>query len=260
MFSLPRFRAPRFHLAAPPNPAWKLGDGASTPLLDPTIPRKSFDFSRLPSRDAYTILTSAIIPRPIALVSSLSHDATPNLAPFSYFSMVGHNPPLLSVSFSLSQKRLKDTRENIATTKEFTVNIVSENFSEAVNSSAAEAPAAVDEWILSGLTKAPSTLVKPACVMESAVSLECELYFLKDLSPPDSELITTTLVLGLIKHAHIHQSVMNAEGTAVDPGKLRPVSRLGGTTYARLLEGFDLERTSWKTAKPAYEALVRGTT
>lgn len=120
--------------------------------------------------------------------------------------------------------------------------------------------------------------MKPAYVRESAVSLECEvciscnapdgasisftqLYFLKDLSPPDQpDLITTTLAVGLIKTAHVHESVLDAEGSAVDVGKLRPISRLGGTTYARLLEGFDLERTSWKAARPAYETILGSTT
>ncbi|KAJ7251510.1 hypothetical protein B0H12DRAFT_1051924 [Mycena haematopus] len=255
-----------FQLTDPPNPKWSYGDGASTRWLDPHIPRKSFDFSRMSSRDTYKILTSAIVPRPIALVSSLATNGVPNLAPFraSYFSMVGHTPPLLSVSFSLSQKydghiRSKHTRENIAATKEFTVNIISEAFAEAANSTSAEAPAEVDEWILSGLTKTPSTLIKPVCVLESAVSLECELYFLKDLSPPDSDLLTTTLVLGLIKQAHVHESVLDAEGAAVDPAKLRAIARLGGTTYARMLEGFDIPRTSWKEARPAYNELAKGT-
>ncbi|KAJ7703116.1 hypothetical protein B0H17DRAFT_1041800 [Mycena rosella] len=245
-----------FQLTDPPNSSWKPGDGANARWLDPTIPRKSFDFTQLGSSDAYKILTSAIIPRPIALVSSLSADGVPNLAPFSYFSMVGHIPPLVSVSFSLSQKRSKHTRENISATKEFTVNIISESFVEAANCTAAEAPASVDEWLLSGLTPYPSTLVKPASVMQAAVTLECELYFLKDLSPPNSELITTTLVLGLIKQAHIHESVLADDGASVDPRKLRPIARLGGTTYSRVLEGFDVERTSWKTVKDAYDGIL----
>ncbi|KAJ6499223.1 flavoprotein oxygenase, partial [Mycena sanguinolenta] len=246
-----------FQLTDPPNPKWRYGDGASTQWLDPDIPRKSFDFSRMSSKDTYKILTSAIIPRPIALVSSLAADGVPNLAPFSYFSMVGHNPPLLSVSFSLSQTRSKHTRENIKATQEFTVNIVGEGMAEAANCTSAEAPADADEWILSGLTMTPSTFVKPACVLESAVSLECELYFLKDLSPPNSELLTATLVLGLIKKAHVHESVLDADGATVDPAKLRVISRLGGLTYARMLEGFDIPRTSWKEARPAYEELVK---
>ncbi|KAJ7497374.1 hypothetical protein FB451DRAFT_1386627 [Mycena latifolia] len=246
-----------FQYTDAPNPRWKPGTGANVQWLDQTIPRKSFDFAELGSRDAYKILTSAIVPRPIALVSSLSVEGVRNLAPFSYFSMVGHIPPLVSISFSLSQKRLKHTRENICATKEFTVNIISEAFAEAANCTAAEAPASVDEWILSGLTPTPSKVVKPACVMQSAVSLECELYFLKDLSPPDSELVTTTLVLGLIKQAHIHESVLADDGASVDPRALRPIARLGGTTYSRVLEGFDVERTSWKNVKDTYDNILR---
>ncbi|KAJ6587003.1 hypothetical protein DFH09DRAFT_1142247 [Mycena vulgaris] len=258
-YSLPRSQfnpEATFQFTEPPSSSWKPGDGETAQWLDHAIPRKSFDFTQLASRDSYKLLTSAIVPRPIALVSSLSADGVPNLAPFSYFSMVGHIPPLVSISFSLSQKRSKHTRENISATKEFTVNIVSEAFVEAANSTAAEAPASVDEWILSGLTPTPSTLVKPACVMQSAVSLECELYFLKDLSPPNSELVTTTLVLGLIKQAHIHESVLAEDGASVDPRKLRPIARLGGTTYSRVLEGFDVERTSWKTVKDAYDTIL----
>jgi len=253
--------APRYSHSAfqrdPPNPVWKHGDGASSKWLDPVVPRKTFDFTQLSSRDAYTVLTSAIVPRCIALVSSLAPDGVPNLAPFSYFSMVGHIPPLVSVSFSLSQKRSKNTRENIAATKEFTVNIISEAEAEAANCTAVEAPPSVDEWILSGLTPTPSTFVKPPCVMESAVSLECELYFLRDFSPPDSDLVTTTLALGLIRKAHIHESVLKSDGLAVNPDKLRVIARMGGTTYARVREGFDLERTSWKTAKSVYEDMLR---
>lgn len=92
--------------------------------------------------------------------------------------------------------------------------------------------------------------------MESAVSLECELYLLKDLSPPSSELVTTTLILGLIKKAHIHKSVLADDGMSVDPRKLRPVARPGGTAYSRVLEGFDVERTSWKDVKDAYGNII----
>ncbi|KAJ7178503.1 hypothetical protein C8R43DRAFT_973569 [Mycena crocata] len=247
-----------FQITDPPNPSWKYGGGSNDTWLDSRFPRKSFDFSELSTKATYALLTSAIVPRPIALVSTLSADGVPNLAPFSYFSMVGHIPPLISVSFSLSQNRSKHTRENISANKQFTVNIISEAFAEAANSTAAEAPASVDEWVLSGLTMTPSTVVRPACVMESAVSLECQLYFLKDLSPPGSELVTTTLVIGLIKKAHIHESVLTVDGSSVDPRKLRPIARLGGTTYSRVLEGFDLERTSWKTARETYEAILEG--
>ncbi|KAF9012400.1 hypothetical protein BDQ17DRAFT_1271484, partial [Cyathus striatus] len=238
-----------FKLTAPPHPEWKLGDGVllseRTWKDEEKVARKIWDLQTTPPIDAYRLLVSSIIPRPIAFVSSLSASGQPNLAPFSYFTMVAHNPPLICVSFALSQRRPKDTRENILSTREFTVNIISESFAEAANSTSVEAPSDVDEWIIGGLSMAPSNDVKPPIVNESAVSLECELYSFQDIGPSEDK-ITTTVVFGLIKKVHIRESVLNEDGITVDPAKLRPIARLGGTTYSRVLEGFDLPRVSWK--------------
>ncbi|KAJ7072256.1 hypothetical protein C8F01DRAFT_1103152 [Mycena amicta] len=224
-------------------PAWNYGDKSK--CLD--LNRKTFDFAKLSSKDTYSILTSSIVPRPIALVSTLSADGIPNLAPFSYFSMVGHDPPLVSIAFALSQKRSKHTRENTLATGQFTVNIVNQDFVAAANATSVEAPAEVDEWKLAGLTPMRSQMVQPAC-----------LYFHKDLTPPDSEVVTTTLVLGLVRLCHVHESVLDPERRTVKPDKLRPVARMGGKTYATIEQGFELERPSWKTAKAVYESVVVG--
>lgn len=246
-----------FSVTTSPNPAWKIGDG----VIDKEWrekgeeSRKSWDMDSTSPQDAYKLLTSSIVPRPIALVSSLSNDRVPNLSPFSYFSMISHNPPLISVSFRLTPARTKDSRENILANKQFTVNIISEPMAEAANASSVEAPADVDEWILSGLTMVPSTHVKPSYVKESAVSMECELYSFQDISPPNSTEITTTLVLGLVKKVHIRKSVLDESGTAVDPSKLRPVARLGNRSYSRLLDVFDLPRIPWETVIEGYEDL-----
>ncbi|KAL4250010.1 hypothetical protein ABKN59_005932 [Abortiporus biennis] len=228
-----------FRITQPPNPSWKLGDGL---LVDNELGRiwkedehkgwKTWitEEHKPRDRDIYKLLTSAVTPRPIAYVSTLSEDGVPNLAPMSYFSLVADEPPLLSISLLLSPRKPKDTRENIQATKEFTVNIISEPFIEAANACAIEAPSDVDEWIVSGLTPLQSHHVKAPCVKESAFSMECELYELKDITPPGATNPTTTLIL-------------------VDPGKLRPVARLGGSTFARLGEGFNLSRPSWKALK-----------
>ncbi|KAF9529395.1 hypothetical protein CPB83DRAFT_852592 [Crepidotus variabilis] len=250
----------------PPAPGWKLGAGLDTSLSEGALQwkediqnskRKTWDLTSMESmRDSYKLLTSAIIPRPIAFVSTLSEDGVPNLAPFSYFSMVSANPPLLSVSFSLSPRRPKDTRENILKTKEFTVNIISEAFAEAANVTSAESPASTDEWILSGLTKESSTLVKPPFVRESAVSFECELYSSQDIGLPETSNPTTTLVLGLIKKVHVREGALAEDGLSIDAAKLRPIARLGGKGYSRLTEGFELPRVSWKESKEEYRRLA----
>ncbi|KAI0315139.1 hypothetical protein OF83DRAFT_1133414 [Amylostereum chailletii] len=200
-------------------------------------------------RDMYKMLSSAITPRPIAFVSTVASDGVRNLAPFSFFNMVAFLPPLVSISMTLSPQRPKDTRENILATKEFVLNLISEPFAEAANATSVEAPAEVDEWIVSGLTEEPSTTVKPGRVRESAVSLECELYSYQDIYPDGADVPSTTIILGKVKVAHVRNAVLQADGLQLDPAKLRVISRLGGSTYARVGEGFDIARPSWKEVK-----------
>ncbi|KAJ7597594.1 hypothetical protein C8J56DRAFT_323684 [Mycena floridula] len=234
--------------------SWKLGDGQRGPQLDDA--RQSWNMRDLPSRDAYKLLTSCIVPRPIALVST-ERAGIYNLAPFSYFSMVSHNPPLISISCNLPRKRPKDTRENILETKEFTVSIISEHFAEAANATSVEAPADVDEYILSGLQMEPSASVKPPYVKESSISFECELHSSQDLRPIDSDEVSTTLILGLIKRVHVRKSVLSDDGIQVDAAKLKPIARMGSTIYASISTFADLPRVSWKTAEKEYNSLKK---
>ncbi|KAK7053350.1 hypothetical protein VNI00_003976 [Paramarasmius palmivorus] len=254
-----------FGFTQSPDSTWKLGAGASWNSEHEEKPRKTWVMKDTSSRDTYRLLTSVIIPRPIAFVSTLAADGTPNLAPFSsnngtldsYFSMVSHTPPLLSVSFQLPKNRPKDTRENILSTKEFTVNIISEHFVQAANACSVEAPASVDEWIVSGLTMEPSRAVKPPCVKESLVSMECELHFHHDIATLDTQELTHTLVLGLIKQVHVRESVLSEDGLQADPAQLRPIARMGGLSYSRLTEGFDIPRVSWKASQEEIHKLSK---
>ncbi|KDN45571.1 hypothetical protein RSAG8_04895, partial [Rhizoctonia solani AG-8 WAC10335] len=102
-------------------------------------------------------------------------------------------------------------------------------------------------WLPSG-SKAESTFVKPARVKESAFSMECELFSLQDISPPGSDAVTGTLVLGHVKAIHVRKDVWVNDGKGVgmvDPVKLRAVSRMGGITYGRVGEGFEIPRPVW---------------
>jgi len=242
---------------------WELGQG----LVEDTAARrkwkedesagwKTWVTSETPGKDVYRLLTSAVIPRPIAFVSTVSAAGVLNLAPMSYFSVISHNPPLLTVSLVLSPKRPKDTKENIKFMKEFTVNIISEPFAEAANASSVEAPDYVDEWVVSGLTPIPSTHVKPPRVKESAVNLECELYDMQDIAPPGTDVPTTTLVFGLIKQIHVRNAVLSPDQQTVDPLKLRPIARLGGTSYSRIESTFELSRPSWKSLKEKIDKMM----
>ncbi|KIJ39486.1 hypothetical protein M422DRAFT_175244 [Sphaerobolus stellatus SS14] len=251
-----------FRLTEPPNTNWRYGDsymgslGAEDWAKDEEQGWKTFDTSQMTPREIYPLMISGIIPRPIAFVSSLSPAGVPNLAPFSYFSMVSHHPPLVSISFLHPRHKEKDTSENIRATKAFTVNIISEPFVANANFTSIDAPADVDEWIGSGLTKEPSTIVKSPRVKESAFSMECELYHLHDLCPPGSSEVTGTLILGHIRMLHVRKAVLSEKGI-VKANNLRPVSRLGGKMYGRLGDAFELPRLSWEKEKDVVNELQK---
>ncbi|PCH43467.1 hypothetical protein WOLCODRAFT_164461 [Wolfiporia cocos MD-104 SS10] len=263
--SLPKFNAaPQYKLTQSPNPGWKWGDGLapeSSELArqwkeDEKKGWKSFSLKETHGKDVYFLLTSSIIPRPIAFVSSLDAKDIPNLAPMSYFSLLAHDPPMVGVSFSIFQGIGKNTRDNILATKTFTVNIISEPFLDAANACSIDAPPEVDEWLVSGLTPEPSTLIKPARVRESAVSFECELFHSHDLYSNYGPEMTTTFIMGSIKLMHVRNAVLAEDGVNIDPGKLRPMSRLGMVTYARLGDGIDINIPMWaQTGEEVTKAL-----
>ncbi|KAI9461284.1 hypothetical protein BJY52DRAFT_1203545 [Lactarius psammicola] len=249
----PFARAHPFRLTEPPNKDWKVGDGLpETPLgqnwkADGELGWKTWEMATTSTPDATQLLNSTVIPRPIAFVSTLSAENSPNLAPFSFFQVATYNPPIISVSFRLFPRQPKNTRDNILATKEFVVNLISEPFVEAANEASVEAPADISEWDVSGLTQEPSVHVKPARVKESAVSLECELFQSQDIFPDGGTVPSATLVLGRVRYIHVRNSVLQPDGLRANPAKLRP-------TYARLGEGFNLQRPEWSDVKRVLEA------
>ncbi|KAG5645282.1 hypothetical protein DXG03_006584 [Asterophora parasitica] len=194
----------------------------------------------------YELLLSGIVPRPVAFVSTISEDGITNIAPFRHVH-VSSNPPVISVSIIRPPPGhgAKDTLRNILATKGFTVNIVSEPWVVHADAASIDAPEDVSEWPLSGLTQVPSIHVQAPRVKESAFSLELELLQTIDIHDPTTSTATTTLVLGSVKYIHIRNDVLNARTGTVDPAKLRPVARLGGTLYARVNEGYYVERGAW---------------
>ncbi|PSR74023.1 hypothetical protein PHLCEN_2v10207 [Hermanssonia centrifuga] len=172
-----------------------------------------------------------IVPRPIAFVSSVSETGEENLAPFSWFSMIAHNPPLVSITCLNRDGKPKDTLSNIRLSKSFAVNIISQPFVEQVHITAIDSPPEVSEWDLSGLTKVPSIHIKAPRIKESAFSMECELFQVIDIPHPDTGVATSFMVLGLVKYIHVQNAVLHEDGV-VDPTKLKPVAQLGDISYS----------------------------
>lgn len=200
-----------------------------------------FDPAAETPQNIYKLLIGAVVPRPIALVSSLSADGIPNLAPFSFFNAVCANPPLLCFAVSRpgpgAESGKKDTLANIEATGEFVVNIVSENFAEQMNLTAGNYPPEVDEFAVAGLTPATSVKVKPARVAEAKVSMECRLFQLVTLSERP---MGGSLVLGEVVSIYADESMVT--DFRVDPEGLQAIGRMGGLTYTRTRDRFDIVR------------------
>lgn len=200
---------------------------------------RRYDPAEHSSADIYKLMVGAIVPRPIAFVSSLDAAGIGNLAPFSYFTACSSNPPVVCFCTTARSGPLptKDTLRNIQATGEFVVNIVSEEFAQQMNACSAEVSPEIDEFDLSGLTRLPSELVKPPRVAESHVQMECRLRQVVTVSDKPGG---GYLVLGEVLVFHVDEAVL--EGDKIDPARLRAIGRMGGPTYIRTTDRFDLAR------------------
>ncbi|MHC4223358.1 MAG: flavin reductase [Planctomycetota bacterium] len=179
--------------------------------------------------ELYRLMISVIVPRPIAWVSTRGPDGALNAAPFSYFQALSSKPPTVMVS--IGRKRggeSKDTLRNIEETGEFVVNIVSEESGERMVRTSEAYDYGVSEFEKVGLEAAPSEIVKPPRIAESAVSMECRLDRVLEVG-------TSGVVLGQVVLFHLRDDVLGEDGN-VDPARLRPLGRLGGSNYAPLRE------------------------
>jgi flavin reductase (DIM6/NTAB) family NADH-FMN oxidoreductase RutF len=189
--------------------------------------------------DIYKLMIGMIVPRPIAFVSTLDEQGVRNLAPFSYFTACSSNPPVVCFCAAVRSgpRPHKDTLRNIRATGEFVVNIVSEEFAAEMNATSAEVAPEVDEFELAGLTPLASDLVKPARVAESRVQMECRL---RQVLVVSDEPGGGNLVLGDVLRFHVAEEVL--DGYKIDPEKLKAIGRMGGPTFVRTHDRFDMKR------------------
>lgn len=191
-----------------------------------------------PPPDMYKVMSGLIVPRPIAFVSTISADGVPNVAPFSYFMPICATPPLFAFSIGQRGDGQKHTLANILHSREFVLNIVTDDIAEAMNASAADVGPEIDEFQLAGLTAAASDLVSAPRVAESPANFECRLVETREYGDPPR---FYTVVVGEIVLAHIDDRLLSEDGSA-DPLQLKAVGRLSGSTYCRTTGIFDLQR------------------
>ncbi len=197
------------------------------------------DFSKLPPREAYDWMTSTILPRPIAWVSTVSADGKTNLAPFSFFQGITANPPtLMFVPVNNRAGQPKDTLRNIEATREFVVNVVPFALAEPMNACAALLPHGESEFAAFGIEATPSTHVKPPRVAKSPAAFECLLHSVVRIGEGPG---AANVVFGRILGMHVDEAVLAADGFP-DATKLDLVGRLGREDYARTTAQFAITR------------------
>jgi flavin reductase (DIM6/NTAB) family NADH-FMN oxidoreductase RutF len=189
----------------------------------------------------YKMMTGIIVPRPIALVSTVDRNGIANVAPFSFFCGVGSVPPTLlfcpALRASTGKPPRKDTLSNVEETGEFVVNVVSDAIAEAANATAAEVPPEIDEFQLAGLTPVASTVVRPPRVAESPAQLECRLL---QVIYTSREPGGGVIVLGQIVQLHVREELF--DNFRIDPAGLDAVGRMAGNTWVRTRDRIDLVR------------------
>lgn len=200
----------------------------------------SIDFRDLAPRERYKLIVGSVVPRPIALVTSMDAAGNLNAAPFSFFNAMCNDPPAVAVGVNQSpSSSLKDTASNILQTRMFVVNLVDEALAPHMNVCETEFAAHIDELEMAGLTSSPSEQIEVPWITEAPVALECKLAESVQLAEGKY------IFIGLVVHMHIRDEFYDAEKNYVLADKMRLVARMHGAGgYARTTDLFNMNRLS----------------
>lgn len=192
-------------------------------------------------KDRYKLTIGAILPRPIAWVSSMDQAGRLNLAPFSFFTCVSTEPLiLLFAPQSPAAGQQKDSYYNVLETAEFVINIVDEDTAVAMSKTAALLERGHSEFEYAGLLTAPSKTIAVPRVAEAPLAFECTLY--QVITFNNAKPGGGAAVFGLVQHIYVREDVYDAEKKYVLLDKLRPIGRLSGNSYVRVTDVFEMER------------------
>jgi flavin reductase (DIM6/NTAB) family NADH-FMN oxidoreductase RutF len=181
----------------------------------------------------YRLLSSVVVPRPIAWVGSYDAEGTPNLAPYSFFNVVSAAPPVVYFAPGGTGDDRKDSAANAVESEAFTVHVVTRAFAEAMNATSAALAPDEDEFDHAGLERVDATHVHAPRVADAPVTLECELYDTQEIG-------RQTLVFGEVVYAHVDDALLT-DGKP-DVRDLDAVGRLAGNYYATTDDRFRMER------------------
>jgi flavin reductase (DIM6/NTAB) family NADH-FMN oxidoreductase RutF len=186
---------------------------------------------------AYAVLVSLVTPRPIAWVTTINAEGVVNAAPFSFFNVLGADPPIVGICpGDRPDGTPKDTARNVRLTHEFVVNLVDEDLAEAMNKTAASVPYGTDELELAGLTTAPSSVVKAPRIAEAPASLECAEWGTLQIGE-------NRLIIGVVKRVHVRDALFDREALRVRSEDFHVIGRMASPHwYCRTRDRFEMKR------------------
>jgi flavin reductase (DIM6/NTAB) family NADH-FMN oxidoreductase RutF len=201
------------------------------------------DFRTLESDIRYKLLVGLIVPRPIAFVSTYNENGVANCAPFSFFNVISHEPPLVIISFGTRDNEgatvgktdgMKDTPRNILRTGEFVVNMVDESIVKGMHVASPDFSEEESEFEKAGFTPVPAKRVKHPMIKESPASFECLLRQRTELGPG------RVFLFGEIVMLHAREGIIDPVTRRVSETLYKPVGRLWGNRYCTTRERFSL--------------------
>jgi flavin reductase (DIM6/NTAB) family NADH-FMN oxidoreductase RutF len=201
-----------------------------------------FALGKMPAQDDYKLLISTVVPRPIALATTVDGKGNVNAAPFSFFNAMSSDPPVVVLGINGTGPEgngYKNTEDNIRETGEFVVNLVDEALAERMNICAVDFPTEVGELEPAKLTAVASVGVKPPRIAESPVSFECKRITGLSLGG------NSTMEVGRVIHIHIRDDLMDMEKLYVKTEQAKLIGRMHGRGwYTRTSELFLMDRMS----------------
>jgi flavin reductase (DIM6/NTAB) family NADH-FMN oxidoreductase RutF len=186
---------------------------------------------------AYAILASLVVPRPIAWVTTISPEGLVNAAPFSFFNVLGSEPPIIGFCpGDRADGTPKDTALNVRLTHQFVVNLVDESVAEAMNKTAASLPRGTSELEAAGLHAVPSSVVRPPRIAEAPASLEC-------IEWGTLQIGDNRLIIGLVKRVHVRDELFDPGTLRVQSENFQAVGRMASPHwYTRTRDRFEMIR------------------
>lgn len=191
--------------------------------------------SELAAKERYRLLIGLVVPRPIAFITTRGEDGVVNAAPFSFFNLMGEDPPIVVVSLEArADGSIKDTRRNIRRTGEFVVNLVDEAIAAAMHQASANYPPEVSEVAAVGLSLAPCGEVAVERIAEAPASFECRALQMVEIGP------TRRIVIGEILRLHVRDTLVDPATKRIREDAYHPVGRLYANSYVKTRERFTL--------------------